>query len=83
MNCGGAWPVFEKDMSGNDVASGESNQSSARDCQLSGETEERAVTGKQATECNSACRMHSNHVVDVAIKTIADGGFIQRRLRNG
>jgi hypothetical protein len=32
MNCGGAWPVFEKDMSGNEVASGESNHSSARDC---------------------------------------------------
>jgi hypothetical protein len=43
----------------------------------------RAVTGKQATEGISACRNHSNHVIDVAIKTIADGGFIQRRLRNG
>jgi hypothetical protein len=39
MNCGGAWPVFEKDMSGNDVASGESNQCAARDCRLSGDTE--------------------------------------------
>lgn len=44
---------------------------------------ERAVTGKQATEGISTCRIHSNYVVYVAIKTIADGGFVQRRLRNG
>jgi hypothetical protein len=43
----------------------------------------RANRDKQATKDISTCRIYSNHVVDVAIKTIADSGFIQRRLRNG